>query len=216
MSLRKQKTDSLLFHPFKDLKKNIEHKGLSIPAKIPLKKEPEISNEEALFRDAMSTVREISEFRKMPVRQRRRSPVNKRRSPENTALRALEKIVAGEKPIHLPDTQEFVQWNNAHVQADMTRMLHNGRHTIQDCLDLHGCTVDEAEMQIAHFLKEALQKRLKCIKIIHGRGLRSSNGPVLKALLVNLLSKKYRKHVVSFVSARPCDGGLGALYVLLK
>jgi DNA-nicking Smr family endonuclease len=54
------------------------------------------------------------------------------------------------------------------------------------------------------------------VKIIHGRGLRSPRGPVLKEKLIKRLSGKYRKHVVAFVTARQCDGGLGALYILLK
>jgi len=54
------------------------------------------------------------------------------------------------------------------------------------------------------------------LKIIHGRGLRSAKGPVLKNALMKWLSEHYRKHMIAFATARQCDGGLGAVYVLLK
>ncbi len=91
-----------------------------------------------------------------------------------------------------------------------------GFFSVQDCLDLHGFFFDEAETVTEQFLKEALVKGLRCIKIIHGRGLRSPDGPVLKNALIGWLTYRYRKNVIAFASARQCDGGLGAIYVLLK
>jgi DNA-nicking Smr family endonuclease len=69
---------------------------------------------------------------------------------------------------------------------------------------------------VEQFLKESMIKGHRCIKIIHGRGLRSPKGPVLKEALIKWLSGRYRKHIIAFVTARQCDGGLGALYILLR
>ncbi|UCH46386.1 MAG: Smr/MutS family protein [Nitrospiraceae bacterium] len=54
------------------------------------------------------------------------------------------------------------------------------------------------------------------MKIIHGRGLRSPDGPVLKKAVIQWLLTRYRKYIVAFASARQCDGGLGAIYVLFR
>ncbi len=86
---------------------------------------------------------------------------------------------------------------------------------MRDCLDLHGMVVDDAEEAVRIFLKESLRRGYQCVKIIHGRGLRSPRGPVIKEALVRWLSGRHRKHIAAFVTARQCDGGLGALYILL-
>jgi DNA-nicking Smr family endonuclease len=65
-------------------------------------------------------------------------------------------------------------------------------------------------------LKDSFRKGLRCVKIIHGRGLRSPLGPVLKTAVIKWLSGRYRKSIIAYVTARQCDGGLGALYVLLR
>jgi DNA-nicking Smr family endonuclease len=57
---------------------------------------------------------------------------------------------------------------------------------------------------------------LSCIKIIHGRGLRSVKGARLKHVVVQRLSGHFRRDIIAYVTARQCDGGLGALYVLLR
>ena len=82
-------------------------------------------------------------------------------------------------------------------------------------LDLHGMTVAEARPMLAEFIADSRQQRLRCVRIIHGKGFRSASAqPVLKGLVNNWL----RQHdgVLAFCSARPADGGTGAVYVLLK
>jgi DNA-nicking Smr family endonuclease len=76
--------------------------------------------------------------------------------------------------------------------------------------------VDEAEQELEKYIKESIRKGYRCIKIIHGRGLRSPKGPILKEAVISWLTGRYRKNVIAFVTARQCDGGLGALYILLR
>jgi DNA-nicking Smr family endonuclease len=109
-----------------------------------------------------------------------------------------------------------VEWVNPGYRKELIRELHKGRFAVQDYLDLHGYVLEEAEGALKDFLREALQRGHRCIKIIHGRGLRSPAGPVLKKAVIDLLSTRYRKHLIGFCTARQNDGGLGALYVLLK
>jgi DNA-nicking Smr family endonuclease len=164
----------------------------------------------------MSGVKEIREFRSLRADVKRPALPCRKNNMENEALVALRDIVAGRRAVNLADTQEYVEWVNEDFSGDITRLLHEGRFSVKDCLDLHGLSVEESEEEVEAFFREALKKRYQCVKIIHGRGLRSPRGPVLKETLIKRLSGKYRKYVVAFVTARQCDGGLGALYILLK
>ncbi len=208
------------FHPFEGLKKMIEGRGIEVSAKPPvrktvLKKEEPLDDEE-LFAREMSGVKEIREFRSLRTAVKKAAPPCRKNNMENEALAALRDIVAGRRAVNLADTQEYVEWVNEDFSGDITRLLHEGRFSVRDCLDLHGLSVEESEAEVEAFFREALKKRYQCVKIIHGRGLRSPRGPVLKETLVKRLSGKYRKYVAAFVTARQCDGGLGALYILLK
>jgi len=217
MSAKKQTSETFLFQPFEDLKKIIERKGLSMPGSPPpvaIKDEP--ADDEALFADAMREVREIKEFRRIPVQRKKAIALRRKISPDNEAIQALEEIVTGRRAMHLPDTQEYVEWVHQDYRGGMIKKLHEGKFSVQDYLDLHGLCVEEAENEVRYFLKDSLIKGHRCIKIIHGRGLRSPGGPVLKDALISWLSGRYRKNIIAFVTARQCDGGLGALYILLR
>ena len=221
MGVKKQIYGNSSFNPLEDLKKIIERKGEKILRKpAPTKpaqiiKDKEVSDEE-LLAAAMKEVREIKDFRQMPMHNKKPPPVPKICLPEEESVRALEEIVVGHRPINLPDTQEYVEWINNGYRVSIIKKMRNGHFAVRDSLDLHGLTLEEAEEAVDIFLKESIKKGYQCVKIIHGRGLRSPHGPVLKEALVRSLSGRYRKYVVAFVTARQCDGGLGAVYVLLK
>ncbi len=101
------------------------------------------------------------------------------------------------------------------LQKTIIRKLKKGHYRISAELDLHGMTVTMAEHALIAFFKHARSQGLQCIRIIHGKGHRSNNrGPVLKPFVNNWLRK--REEVLAYSSARPVDGGTGALYVLLK
>jgi DNA-nicking Smr family endonuclease len=233
MRSEKRSFESILHQPFKDLKKLMQKKikkSLNNPSVVPLNKErikggsvSEIEEDtrltdEELFRDAMKEVLEIREFREIPVYQKKTSFSCKcKNTPsDQEALEALEEIVKGRRAVTLSDTQEYIEWINQDYPEDIIGKLRKGQYSVQDCLDLHGIIVEEAEKEVELFLGEALRKGYRCIKIIHGRGLRSAKAPVIKQALVTWLLRRYRKNIIAFVTARQCDGGLGALYVLLK
>ena len=213
---KKSEPEDFSFRPFKNLKKTIDAvKNLAITENNA--KNVSCPDDEELFRREMKGVREIGEFRKIPVAQRRVMPAPKQRDSEKETLKILEDISKGRRPIRLEDTQEYVEWvNSVYSSTPIARKLHEGYFAIQDFLDLHGFTVDEAEAHIDDFLRRSLLNGLRCIKIIHGRGLKSPQGPILKETLVGWLSGRYRKNIIAFVTARRCDGGLGALYIMLK
>lgn len=214
------------FNPFKDLKKVILKKNM-VTGKQPTLKEkvkesgpkdikvPEKSDQE-LFAEAMRDVREIKDFTGMPLKQKKAPPIAKSFLSDEEALQDLEAIASGQRPISLPDTQEYVEWLNNGYRTSLIKKLRRGHFSVRDSLDLHGFTLEEAEKEVDLFMKESLMKGHQCVKIIHGRGLRSPHGPVLKEAVIRWLTGRYRKHMAAFVTARQCDGGLGAIYVLLK
>ena len=221
MGAKRNTPETFTFHPFEGLKKMIEGRGIEVAAKPAVRKNAVLKNEEPLndeelFIREMSGVKEIREFRSLRADVKRAVLPCKKNNRENEALVALREIVAGRRAFNLADTQEYVEWVNEDIGGDIARLLHEGRFSVKDCLDLHGLSVEESEEEVEAFFREALKKRYQCVKIIHGRGLRSPRGPVLKETLIKRLSGKYRKYVIAFVTARQCDGGLGALYILLK
>ena len=188
-------------------------------APLPLRqKKKEDYTDEELFSREMDDVLVIEEFRSLAcvprLRNRKAAPVP--RDPDQEALAELNNIAVGLVPIHLPDTQEYVEWISPEFREDIIQSLHEGRYSVQAYLDLHGCSVPEAEEEFDDFITDSLRKGLSCIKIIHGRGLRSVKGARLKDAVVKRLSGHFRKDIIAYVTARQCDGGLGALYVLLR
>ena len=97
---------------------------------------------------------------------------------------------------------------------DILRKLRRLHWTIEDELDLHGLTADEAHRATLAFLDEARDNGLRCIRVIHGKGLRSPGGEgVLKHAVRRLLAD--RDDVLAFVESPAAHGGSGAVLVLL-
>jgi DNA-nicking Smr family endonuclease len=204
--------------PFKKLKKKIESKpAITAPAPAPQKKKEHFTEEE-LFGKAMDEVLEIEAFRSLSCSHHPKKTVSHagKVDPDREARSILGEIVEGQRPMHLPDTQEYVEWINPAYHDFVIMELHEGRFSVQTFLDLHGCTVPEAEAELDDYLQDAFKKGLRCVKIIHGRGLRSTKGARLKVAVIKRLSGHFRKDIIAYVTAPQCDGGLGALYVLLS
>jgi DNA-nicking Smr family endonuclease len=101
------------------------------------------------------------------------------------------------------------------IGPDVLRKLRRGEWVIQDHLDLHGLRVDEARELLGRFLREALRRGLRCVRVVHGKGLGSKDRqPVLKGKARVWLAQ--RDEVIAFCQARPAEGGSGALVVLLR
>jgi DNA-nicking Smr family endonuclease len=86
---------------------------------------------------------------------------------------------------------------------------------VQDELDLHGYTRDQARDAVTDFLHRANRRGVRCVRIIHGVGYGSAGGePVLRSIVHSWLVQK--NEVVAFCAAGRSDGGHGALIVLLR
>ena len=95
------------------------------------------------------------------------------------------------------------------------RKLRRGQFKVQDEIDLHHMPLPVAKAALTLFLHEAKQRRIACVLLVHGKGLRSGmTGPVLKNMLDRDLRR--RQDVIGFTSAPLSQGGTGALLLLLK
>jgi len=110
---------------------------------------------------------------------------------------------------------EEISYVRPGLSRQTLRRLRRGEWVSQAELDLHGLTKVEAKLELADFLYECKRRGTRCVRIIHGKGLRSKNRePILKHHVRHWLSQ--REEVLAFVQARPIDGGGGAVMVLLK
>jgi DNA-nicking Smr family endonuclease len=110
---------------------------------------------------------------------------------------------------------ESLTFQRAGVQTQVVRRLRRGLFPIEDELDLHGLSQTAARDQLAQFLAANRNAGRRCVRIIHGKGYRSgARGPILK-IAVDLWLRRHLD-VMAFTSARPIDGGTGAVYVLLR
>jgi len=113
------------------------------------------------------------------------------------------------------ETGEELSYARNGVGAQTLSKLRRGHWATQDELDLHGLTVEQARSALADFLNRSVHRGLRCVRIIHGKGLRSKNRePVLKPKLGVWLIK--RDEILAFCQARSADGGGGAVVVLLR
>lgn len=204
------KTSKFTNTPFEGLKTTLEKKHFVLRER----NVREVRSDEEIFQEAMSDVREIPEFR--GILPKHTTKVDLLPYQKDDTLDVLNRIVKGETKIRLSDTAEYIAWARPHIRKDIIEKLHCGGYSVQDSIDLHGMTLTEAEEALSYFFRQAIQKRLFCVKVIHGRGLRSPQGPVLKEALKRFLHRAFSKWVLAYATAKHSDGGLGATYIILK
>jgi DNA-nicking Smr family endonuclease len=212
-----------VFRPFQDLKVLLESK--SFPIKPSPSSDGEMSDdcemdsrdELALFRDAMTGVRAISRkncLENLPGTPDQSNLENGVESEPNIQLANLVKHGTG---FIVSDTPEYIEGTGYRVHPEMARRLHRGEFSIQAHIDLHGLNVKDARRALDGFLVESILTGKRTVIIIHGRGLSSPAEPILKTKVHQwLTSSPWNKRVIAFTSARLCDGGAGATYVLLR
>ena len=138
--------------------------------------------------------------------------------PELIAYDELRALVAGAAPFDIADTDEFIEGCTRGLDPHVLRRLRRGEFAVQGHVDLHGMTREEARTELEGFLARSRQTGKRCVLVVHGRGLHSKDQmPVLKDALKRWMSTaRFADHVLAFSTARPHDGGLGAVYVLLR
>ena len=234
MSRRDRRADggkdgSALSSPFRELRKLVGKLSAPQPARKPpqrARKTPpaprpdEPEDDEALFLSATAGVVPLSPEARNQARGRPPTrpsvPSAKRETLE--VLSELASLVNGGGHFAIADTDEHAEGWIVGLDPRVLQRLRAGEFSVQAHVDLHGMTVEEARNAVRQFVLRALRAGYRCILIVHGRGKNSPDRrPVLKDALKGWLSHGELAHVVlAFSTARPCDGGAGATYVLLR
>jgi DNA-nicking Smr family endonuclease len=169
----------------------------------------------SLFLSAMDGVQQITNRGEAPAPNPRLPEIMNENAE---ALAELAQMVAGQGTFDIAGSNEFIEGGAPGVDQRLMRSLRRGDFPPQGQLDLHGMTQAEAKEAVDRFLSESRRAGKRCVLIVHGRGLHSQDQiPVLKERLgVWLSQKRIGQMVLAFATARPQDGGAGAVYVLLR
>jgi len=163
------------------------------------------------------TVGDVISLRKgatPPLPKPRPEPVARQRQRDEAAA-LVESLSDGFNAESLLDTDDALSYRRSGIGIDVVRKLRRGVWVMQAEIDLHGLRRDQARERIDTFLRDAAREGLRCVRVVHGKGLGSpGREPVLKAKVKSWLVQ--RNEVLAFTHARPADGGHGALLVLLR
>ena len=218
----KPQKPSLTCDSFRDLKSLLKSKSISLPDCQPLdvptqriEVSPEV--EEKLFRKAMEGVKPIPKNKVVGRKIQIELPEATRNREDTEALEKLANLVRYGTGFTVSDTPEYIEGTGYNVPPSIARRLHQGDFSIQAHVDLHGLRVDDAKETFEQFLDWAVTTGRRGVLIVHGRGLSSPSEPILKNKVKEWLTRgPWRKWVVAYCSARKCDGGAGATYLLLR
>jgi len=181
-----------------------------------MKKAARIAIEESerdLFRQAVADARPLPQHGKL-LREADAPPPYPVQSHLDEHAALEESLSTGWTAQDWLDTGEEPNFVRAGISRQVLRKLRSGTWTIQDQLDLHGMDRHQARDALAAFLAACTRRGVRCVRVIHGKGLGSKNRePVLKNKVKIWLAR--REEVLAYCQARPVDGGSGALLVLL-
>jgi DNA-nicking Smr family endonuclease len=176
------------------------------------KKKNKLPADEHLFQQAMDGVKPL----KSPDRTDSKAPrVSARigRQQPATFTPSQDSDLRNDEQLGI-DTEDGASYRKNGVQKRIMQKLKRGRYQLGDQLDLHHMNTKTGAEALMGFIADSQAGSLECIRIIHGKGLRSEQGPRLKTMTRQLL----REHpqVLAFTACKPADGGDGATDVLLK
>jgi DNA-nicking Smr family endonuclease len=170
------------------------------------------SGDKGDFRTAMSGVQPLRSDNRLVHQMQKPSPVpQQRRRDEASVLRELLQPI--DDPVEL-ETGEELLFLRPGYPPRLLRRLRRGHFSVADSIDLHQMSATVANEVLLQFLADVARRGYGCVRIIHGKGLRSRGLPKLK----HMTNRVLRKHpcVIAFASCRPVDGGTGAVNVLLN
>jgi DNA-nicking Smr family endonuclease len=169
-------------------------------------------DKDELFRAAMRDVKRL----RAPAR-----AIEAPKPPPEARFRRADEQAVLQESLMVPEdaallgTGEEVGFRLPQVPESVLIKLRRGQYTVDAEIDLHGLNASQAKHALREFIVDSVERRMHCVRVIHGKGRRSGpRGPVLKSIVNHWLQRS--NHVLAFGSARAVDGGSGALYVLLR
>ena len=170
--------------------------------------------EKNLFITAAGAVQPLVHKPKAHLKKKLPLPEPKQRELDDQAV--LREAISDEFDVStLLNADDHLSFRRPGIGTDVTHKLRRGDWSIQRQLDLHGLRSDDARERLSHFIRESHRHGIRCVRVVHGKGLGSpGKAPVLKSKVHSWLVQK--KEVLAFVQAKPAEGGAGALVVLLQ
>ena len=167
-----------------------------------------------LFQAAIGKVKALEQAPRAQLKGEAPAPIPKQHMLDDEA--AIRESVSDEVDItSLLDTDADLSYRRPGVGPDVPQKLRRGVWSIQSQVDLHGLRSDDAREALGKFIRNAHKQGIRCIRVVHGKGLGSpGKAPVLKDKVRRWLVQK--SEVLCFVQAPPMQGGKGALLVLLQ
>ena len=221
--MKKCSQKSGLFRPFKDLKTLLDNRSVSLRSESDrLTAENQVSEnnldrDKQMFEAAMADVERLPHNICIDIETQEFVVSAADKTDDAEVLVHLDELIRSGKGFVVADTAEYVEGTGYNVSRTVAKRLHNGDFAIQGHIDLHGQSVESARTLFDQFFKDSIANGKRMILVIHGRGLSSPAEPVLKTKVIQWLSSgPWRKWVMAYTSARLCDGGAGATYVLLR
>jgi DNA-nicking Smr family endonuclease len=210
--------------PFKDLKKLLKGRSpatpqpVGKPAAAAVVAPPPSVDDSTLFHQALEGIRRLdgpANGTRVAIEPRVARNVV---SEDSEVLAQLSDLVSGQAPFELTETEEYVEGTRIGLDPRVVSRLRRGEFATQGHIDLHGLTQPDAKETLHQFIIDSAHKGRRAVLVVHGRGLRSPGGqPVLKHATAQWLSHgAIGGYVLAFTSARAYDGGVGALWVLLR
>ena len=164
------------------------------------------------FREALRGVKPLSKRKKVELRPPAPAPYPRQTRLDEQA--ALAESLGPISPDDAPDTGDELSFVRSGAR-DVLRKLRRGHWVVEDEIDLHGLNRHEALFLTNQFIEKTTKRRLRCVRIVHGKGRGSPNRePVLKGMLKRWLPQQL--DVLAFAQAPAAQGGSGAVLVLLN
>lgn len=182
--------------------------------KLLKQKQKQESKDQNLFRLAIGRVQQLDHKGYIQPQREKPIPIPKQRHQDEQ--RVLKESLSDEFDVEsLLDTDDALSFRRPGIGPDVVRKLRKGHWALQGQLDLHGLTKDGAREALGQYLRDATKKGVRCVRIVHGKGLGSpGKTPVLKKYVLGWLMQK--NEVMAYTQARAAEGGAGALIVLLR
>ena len=141
-------------------------------------------------------------------------PSKRKHRPETVAVNFDRTVLpTADYQSHI-DSEDGSSHRKNGVQKRLVQKLKRGQFPVGGQLDLHHMTTATGHTALLEFITDAQCDKFECVRIIHGKGLRSVSGPRLKMMTRQVL--RDHPQVLAFTACKPADGGSGAMDVLLK
>ncbi|MCK5396345.1 MAG: Smr/MutS family protein [Gammaproteobacteria bacterium] len=167
-------------------------------------------DEESLFLSEMADVTPLKSDNKIKLKKKLKKPL--RQTSDDDYSFAIDDVFSSAEMVE--DCPDILSFSRSGLQHNVLKKLRQGKNPIEHALDLHGLTVEQARNELLGFLGECEAAGVRNAIIVHGKGFRSKDKPVIKPMVNRWL--RAVDNVLAFHSAQPKDGGSGAVYVLLK